>query len=362
MEAHDGMHALEILREAPPPDLVILDVNLPKMDGFTVVGHMRRLGLRTPVIMLTADTRLRARVHGLDCGADDFVGKPFDIPELIARVRAHLRRMEQARTDAQEFIRRKWVEINEGLMLAQGIQQPFRMKRQLDGLRTAVQYLPVGRVGGDFYSITELKDGRVALLIGDAVGKGLGASLLMASTFSLLTRILEKEARPSRVFAEANTVLGEDFSQSGLFVAAFLGVWDPATMTLTYSSAGHHSPILFHQGRRRHRFLSTNGFFLGAFEDGAYAEKTLCLETGDRLWLYTDGLSDLRSPAGELIDVRRIYRRMLRAWHLPVQEVIDHLLASFPTLTEGGVTLRDDLTAMLVEFVPRTAGNVADLR
>ena len=121
-------------------------------------------------------------------------------------------------------------------------------------------------------------------------------------------------------------------------------------MTLTFCNAGHHSPILFRHGTRRHKFLTTSGFFLGAFEDGSYRERTLSLGVGDRLWLYTDGLSDLRNAEGGLIDVRRIYRRMLRAWSLPVQQVIDQVLDSFPHLCEGGVTLRDDLTAILVEF------------
>jgi sigma-B regulation protein RsbU (phosphoserine phosphatase) len=347
-EAPDGKQALFSL-QSNLPDLILLDVNIPHMDGFAVCQRIRDLGLRVPVIMLTGQTQVDFRVRGLDCGADDYVGKPFDVLELLARVRAHLRRVEEARATAQDIIRHKWEEINEGLMLAQSIQQPFRLQQQLNGVQTAVQYLPVGRIGGDFYNIHPLPGGKTAFLIGDAVGKGLGASLLMASTFSLLTRLLEQSERPAKIFQRANQALKSDFSDISIFVAAFLAIWDPIKKKLTYCNAGHQTPVLFRR-KGRHEYLSTPGFFLGAFEDGGYEQKEVSLNTGDRILFYTDGLSDLRDPQGDIVQMRRVFSRILRLWHLPVQQVIDGIMGSFGKLAQGGVTMRDDLTAMLVEI------------
>jgi sigma-B regulation protein RsbU (phosphoserine phosphatase) len=346
--ARDGEQALSAAAREQP-DLILLDVNLPRLDGFEVCQRLRGQGYRAPVIMLTGCTTLDHRVRGLDCGADDYVGKPFDVPELIARVRAQLRRVEDARQAAQQLIRNKWEEINEGLRLAQSLQQPFRQRQQVRGLRTAVHYVPVGRIGGDFYNLLRRDDGQTVLLIGDAVGKGLGASLLMASTFSLLSRILAEDDNPARVFAAANQVLRQDFTDFGLFVAAFLAIWNPDSGRMTYCNAGHQAPMLLRRGTR-HRALTTNGFFLGAFEDGAYENQAVELERGDRIWMFTDGLADLRDRDGRLVDVRRVYRRLLEAWDLPVDRVVERLLDSFGTLAEGGVTMRDDLTAMLVEI------------
>ncbi len=347
-EAPDGPEALSSLgRELP--DLILLDVNIPNMDGFAVCQRIRDLGLTLPVIMLTGQTQVDCRVRGLDCGADDYVGKPFDVPELVARVRAHLRRVETARATAQDIIRQKWEEINEGLMLAQTIQQPFRMNHKFEGVHTAVQYLPVGRIGGDFYNIMGLDGGRTAFLIGDAVGKGLGASLLMASTFSLLVRLLENEQRPAEVFRRANQVLKADFSEISIYVAAFLGVWDPQRAILTYCNAGHQTPLVFPQGGG-HLQLATNGYFLGAFDDGAYEQREMALRRGDRILFYTDGLSDLRDGAGRTVEMTRIFRRMRALWDRPVRQVVEGLIDSFGSLVDGGVTMRDDLTTMLVEI------------
>ncbi|MBM3464771.1 MAG: fused response regulator/phosphatase [Armatimonadetes bacterium] len=352
-EAPDGRQALNCV-ESRQPDLVLLDVNIPFLDGFTVCQRIRDLGLKIPVIMLTGNTHVDFRVRGLDCGADDYVGKPFDVPELMARVRAHLRRTEEARSTAQDLIRRKWEEINEGLMLAQSIQQPFRLNQRHEGVHTAVQYLPVGRIGGDFYNILGLPDGRTVFLIGDAVGKGLGASLLMASTFSLLVKLLRENPSPAAVFEAANRCIKADFVDISIYVAAFLAIWDPATERLTYCNAGHQSPMLFRRGGGLrpgpHASLTSNGFFLGAFDEGGYEEREIHLAAGDRILFFTDGLADLRDGSGNAVDIRRIYRRMLKHWHLPVGQVVEALLDSFGGLAEGGVTMRDDLTAMLIEI------------
>lgn len=348
LEAPDGRQALTCL-DSETPDLILLDVNIPYMDGFAVCQRIRDRGVKVPVIMLTGNTQLDHRVRGLDCGADDYVGKPFDLPELMARVRAHLRRAEDSRATAQDLIRQKWEEINEGLKLAQAIQQPFRMKERIAGLHSAVQYQPVGRIGGDFYNIVQLQEGRTAILIGDAVGKGLGASLLMASTFSVLNRLIVEDERPAQIFCQANRCLRHDFSDISIFVAAFVSVWDARQGKLTYCNAGHQTPVLFRR-KGGHEFLSTLGFFLGAFEDGCYEQHEVALEPGDRILFYTDGLADLRDECGNVIDMRRIYRRMLRLWDRPVHDVIDGLMGSFGNLADGGVTLRDDLTAMLIEI------------
>lgn len=348
-EARDGQQALNVAADHRP-DLILLDINLPHLNGFEVCQRLRGQGYRAPVIMLTGCTNVDFRVRGLDSGADDYVGKPFEVPELIARVRAQLRRVEEARTAAQELIRHKWEEINEGLRLAQTLQQPFRQRQQFKGLRTATHYVPVGRIGGDFYNILRLDDGQIVLLIGDSVGKGLGASLLMSSTFSVLTRLLRETSSPARSFAEANRVLREDFGEFGIFVAAFAAVWNPQTHVLSFCNAGHQAPVLLRRGHR-HRNLTSNGYFLGAFEDGCFEDITISLRTGDRLWLFTDGLMDLRDQHGNQVDVRRVYRRLLRAWHLPVERAVERLLEAFGDLAVGGVTMRDDLTALLVEIV-----------
>ncbi|MFD0690176.1 response regulator transcription factor [Actinomadura fibrosa] len=94
-EAADGVTALERV-EAERPDLVVLDVLMPRMDGLTTCRRLRALGATMPVLMLTARDMVGDRVTGLDAGADDYLAKPFELDELLARVRALLRRVTLA--------------------------------------------------------------------------------------------------------------------------------------------------------------------------------------------------------------------------------------------------------------------------
>ena len=91
LEAGDGPAALATF-ENERPDLVLLDVNLPRMNGFEVLRRLRSLGAKTPVMMLTVRAGEEDQVRGLDLGADDYLAKPFSPRTLLARVRAHLRR------------------------------------------------------------------------------------------------------------------------------------------------------------------------------------------------------------------------------------------------------------------------------
>ncbi|WP_277608075.1 response regulator transcription factor [Streptomyces boncukensis] len=99
-EAADGAEALEQAARHQP-DLVILDVLMPRMDGLTAARRLRAEGQRVPVLMLTARDTVGDRVTGLDAGADDYLVKPFELDELLARVRALLRRSSYARDRAE---------------------------------------------------------------------------------------------------------------------------------------------------------------------------------------------------------------------------------------------------------------------
>ncbi|BAY48493.1 two-component response regulator [Scytonema sp. HK-05] len=100
--AHDGMAGLTLARESSP-DLVILDWMLPGLTGVEVCRRLRTTGNKVPVIMLTARDEVQDRVAGLNAGADDYVVKPFSIEELLARVRAHLRRQQEDDQDVLQF-------------------------------------------------------------------------------------------------------------------------------------------------------------------------------------------------------------------------------------------------------------------
>jgi sigma-B regulation protein RsbU (phosphoserine phosphatase) len=349
VEAADGEGALN-LALATPPDLMILDINLPDIDGFCVCEKLREKGFRFPIIMLTGQSGVECRVKGLSIGADDYLGKPFDAQELLARVKAQLRRQEDAKTLARDLISDHWNEINEGFRLAQKFQQPLSQMPRIPGLEMAGNLLPVGRIGGDFYAVLELDAGKVGILIGDAVGKGLSASLLMAATFSLLHSLFAREKGPKEIFDRANSELRRKTPQMENYVAAFCAVWERESRVLSYCNAGHHVPILIRRKSLRHLYLNTPGFFLGAFESGNYQERNTVVEPGDKLFLYTDGLVDLRNRAGEYFNLFKAYRRLLCSFDCEIEEISRRILNAFQGFVGPDAVLADDLAYFLVEF------------
>jgi two-component system, OmpR family, response regulator MprA len=101
--AEDGAEALERLESEPEPDAMVLDVLMPRIDGLEVSRTLRRNGSRIPILMLTARTQVDDRVEGLDAGADDYLTKPFALEELLARMRALLRRTTDGSGETLRF-------------------------------------------------------------------------------------------------------------------------------------------------------------------------------------------------------------------------------------------------------------------
>lgn len=348
-ESVDGEEALDLI-EKKTPDLVLLDINLPKIDGYQVCSTMRKMGFVNPIIMLTCQAQIHQRVIGLESGADDYVPKPFALDELIARIRAQLRRSNVSKIQAEGLLKSKWDEINEGLKLAEMLQQPFHQSPRLKNLEVAVQYFPVGKIGGDFYNLVHLDEDHMAILIGDALGKGLTASLLMAFAFSVLNRLIEKGYPPKEIMTRANQILVADLKGMDTFITAFCLIFDRKKSTITFSSAGHLPPILMKRNSLRHKYLWAEGLFLGAFPEGAYQEIELPVEPEHRIFFYTDGINEFTNPQGERISMSRLYRSLMKKNHLPVKELSEYLMQQLKEYTQGNIIMRDDFTFLLLEL------------
>ena len=137
---NDGAAALQHLREDSvdtPPDIIILDVSMPAVDGLTVCRVLRSEGVRIPILMLTARTEPSDRIAGLDAGADDYVLKPFDLGELFARLRALVRRLV---VDADEHSEVKSLVLDDLVMDPAG-RRVRRGSRELELSKTEFDLL-----------------------------------------------------------------------------------------------------------------------------------------------------------------------------------------------------------------------------
>jgi CheY-like chemotaxis protein len=164
LTAADGADGFRVVCEANP-DLVILDLMLPGLNGYDVCRRMRGRGMQTPVLMLTADDQESSRVQGFEAGADDYVSKPFSVRELLGRVRAILRRSSHsAAVNQKELVEAR--SIQNGLM-------PVDLPR-VPGLRIGAVCQPARVLGGDYFDVIKLNANSVAVCIADVCGKGAG--------------------------------------------------------------------------------------------------------------------------------------------------------------------------------------------
>jgi phosphoserine phosphatase RsbU/P len=347
--ARDGEEALA-KATTENPDVVILDVSMPKMDGYTVCKTLRNQGLMMPVIMLTARTQVHDRVEGLGCGADDYVCKPFDMDELLARLGAQLRRMESTKDQIKDIIDNKWDEINEGFQRFEE-NQPQVSRFTAPHMEVGFQFLPSGKIGGDFCQLIPVDEDRLIVILGDTVGRGLKSALLMASTFSILDNLAKTMTSPKEIVQEANRIMLESLRsiQKG-FVTVFVGLIDLKTQECLYCNAGSFPPIIIHRKTMTHEALKTTGVFIGAYKDAHYKENIASFEKGDRLVLYTDGLLEAKNRSGKDFGMKRFYRMLLKNMDCPVKDLSRVLNRKMEEFMGGEFIFLDDLTLLVVEF------------
>src|SRR5262245_2464834 len=333
LTASDGEGGYRLVREHRP-DLVILDVMLPGMNGFDVCGQIRRLRLATPILMLTADDCENSRIRGFDAGADDYVAKPFSIRELLGRVRAILRR-SQNRPD-----RTNQKELDEAGRVQKGLM-PAEIP-QISGLRIAALWRPADTVGGDYFDVLKLNETSVAVCIADVCGKGMPAALMMSNLQATVRAYASESMSPQNLCEKVNRATCAS-TPKHTFVSFFYAVIDAGSRRLTYCNAGHNPPIL----SRRSGFMQTldcGGCILGGFEDWKYAQQEIALDDHDSLLMYTDGITESHNAAGEEFGERRLMNLALRLGKSEPIEITETLLRAVSEFNNGN--FEDDLTVL----------------
>jgi phosphoserine phosphatase RsbU/P len=273
------------------PDLVILNLMLPKLSGYDLCRRVRGEGFNAPILMLSARSQERDRVVGLDLGANDYVSKPFSLRELLARVRALLRHEREHRLDEE------W--LTSELKMAERVQHELfpKVLPYAPGLDYAGICRPARGVSGDYYDFLALGDGKLGLLIADVSGKGMSAALLGASLHAAVrANAMSAGDRCGEVLQKANGLLFET-TTADRFATVFYGVYDPAARILTYASAGHYPPILVRKGASIR--LESLTLPAGMLPDLPALQKSVKLMPEDWLLIFSDGIPEAMSERGE---------------------------------------------------------------
>lgn len=346
--ARHGEEALAILDAAVEIELVLTDINMPVMDGLTLLGHVRerRRPPATVVVSAYGDmVNIRAAMNG---GAADFLTKPIDFQDFQTTVTNSLARVRRQR--AAEDDRHRLVALERDLETAAEIQRSFLPNGELVGrpeFEVWAAMTPARTVGGDFYDYFLLDDGRLGLVIGDVSGKGVPAALFMAVTRTLLRAAALRGAAPDECLADVNRALHRD-SDTSLFVTLFYAVFDPATGSLTYSNGGHNPPFVLRAGGGVEQ-LRGHGFPVGALEEVRYRNGQAELRPGDGLFLYTDGVTEAMDEARRQFTPERLLKTLEESDRSSPVTLVYDVVEAVRRFT-GDAPQSDDLTVLAMRY------------
>ncbi len=350
--AADGIEALESVK-ASVPDLILLDVMMPRLDGLGVLQALRNnpATSQIPVIMLTAKAAVADRVAGLHLGADDYVPKPFAADELLARIQTLLKRSEKLRylnplmgVLGDWFSARGVERLSRELEVAREIQMSLlpKVPPPIHGIELGAVLYSSEMVSGDFYDFLPTADGGLGISVGDVSGKGIPAALLMIMVRTLFRVTASNGDPPGKVLGRINRYLCRDIPPS-MFVTMFFCRLGPERRLL-YGDAGHCKPILLRPGQPP-RLLEAEGTILGVLDDAEFDERAFQLNPGDLLALYTDGVVESIGPDGRMLGLEGLNALLEANRHRPPQEIAEAIAGE---IKKSPGPLRDDLTLVVL--------------
>ena len=296
--AQNGVEALEKLRQENNIDMVLSDINMPQMDGLTLLEQIPKVDPNIRSVIISAYGDMKNIRMAMNRGAFDFVTKPVDFEDLQVTIDRTLRNMAEWREALQS--RDRLVALQNELDVARGMQQSILPTRFPKDPSYAVygKMQPARNVGGDFFDVMYLNDGRVGLAVADVSDKGVPAALFMMSSRTLLKGAAIGVGLPGEVLREVNDLLIED-NEGGMFVTLLYAVYDPSSRELTYANGGHNSPLVVHPDGTSALFPLTDGIALGIAPDLSYKQNTVTLSPGDSVIFYTDGVTEAMNSEEE---------------------------------------------------------------
>lgn len=346
--AFDGAKALEAV-EKSAPDLVLLDIVMPELDGYEVCRRLRAAEAtrELPVMFLSSLEDVRDKARGFEAGGNDYLTKPFELLEVKARVRSLLK--AKAYADAVKAAAERELriarEIQMGLL-------PADVAARVRGTGLDVHALlePAQQVGGDLYEVLRLADDRVLVVIGDVSGKGIPAALFMAVTMTLLRAMARHSQRPDEILRRVNDELIEQ-NPRGMFVTLQCLVIDAKRREVACASAGHHSAVLLAPGKPPRLAIQASGRVVGLMPDNPVVGETLELEAGETLVLFTDGVSEAFDADQQLFGEERLLEQLAREPGRTASETTASVLGAVRRHA-AGAKQSDDITLVAVRREP----------
>jgi phosphoserine phosphatase RsbU/P len=359
LEADNGTTALATIGEALP-NVVLLDVLMPQIDGFEVCRRMKGdpRTAEIPVLFVSMLDPDQHVVEGLQLGGEDFISWPVNATELVARIQARIRSYrplnelrsvvkEQSRQLEED--RRREAETEFELEQAKRVQQRF-VTNEFPLGRSLVfghRYRPSRMVGGDMFDVVPVGEHEIALMMADVSGHGLAAALL-TSVAKVLFRIgAEQWREPAKLLRWLNRQISS-YLATGEFLTVFLGLWNAESRVFSYAGAGHPPALLLGPGNRSVERLHVSPGIVGIMQDGEFPFAAVKLSAGQRIVCYTDGITEAMNGRCMLFGEDGLAGACIRWAGVPIEIMVENVFCELDQFL-AGEPRRDDQAMLALE-------------
>ena len=328
---------------------------MPRMNGYEVCKRLREAEHTEaiPIVMITALRGLEEKVKALDIGADDFISKPFDKLEVLARIRTLLRvkYLHDELVSAQKKLEEQNKLLKDELEMAREVQQALLPKEMEmpQGLEFYHQYLPTLDVGGDFFDIAKISPSSIGVFIADVMGHGAQPALITVLIKTLLSELVHEWQNPAGLLSELNQRYNALVRQMGIFTSAFYLTIDVNKQKVVFSNAGHPPPLLIcKENLELNELPKESGLALGLAGDYNYQNHERKLKKGDTIFLYTDGLFDVKNQNGKVFGLENLKSIVANNLKLKNTILIQTIVDTIREFTGNINTNPDDITVLTV--------------
>ncbi|MDE0169327.1 MAG: SpoIIE family protein phosphatase [bacterium] len=344
--ARNGVEALEKLAAQEDIDMVLSDINMPRMDGLTLLEQIPKVDPNIRSVIISAYGDMKNIRTAMNRGAFDFVTKPLDFKDLrhtIDRTLKHLIEWRSALASRDQL-----VALQNELDVASKIQQsilPTRFPKTAD-YEVHANMEPARNVGGDFYDILTLEGSYVGLAIADVSDKGVPASLFMMSSRTLLKGTAIGIPEPGNVLRDVNDLLYEE-NDTSMFVTVIYAIYSPETGQFIYANGGHNPPLIIHRDGSSTLLPPIGGIALGIAPGMAFPQETVLLHPGDILMLYTDGVTEAMNADREEFGMERMQQVFADQPPGNAKEATEMIFEAVHTFA-GDTAQSDDITCLTI--------------
>ena len=348
--AHNGLEALSVLYNNPDIEIVLSDINMPEMDGLTLlakVNEMRNPALR--VIMVSAYGDMKNIREAMNNGAFDFATKPIDMDDLSRTIEKAIEQIKFVHETQKEHVQLESLKTD--LTTARDIQQyilpcvfpPF--PEDSDKMDIYASMVAAKDIGGDFYDFFRIDDDHIGLVIADVCGKGIPAALYMAVSRTIIRSKGVQGISAAECITESNRLLAS-YSVGNMFVTAFYAIYNTKTGLINYSNAGHNPPQLLRRDGTISELPMPMDVVVGVFDDYNYQEDTLQLEHGDTLVMFTDGVNEATNGEYKEFGVERLRNILQQQTNASCQQIVENVKAGIKDFV-GEAEQSDDITMLV---------------